>query len=77
MTNIDTEKAINELKEMQKVLDDKENEMEIAEIRNILGHVVFSLVILIEENTKVRNKFEKTFTEHIGKKGGTPENLYS
>lgn len=77
MTNIGIEKAVDELKRMQETLDDKEEEIEPEAIRNILGHVVFCLIVLIEENTKVRNKLEKAYEKHIPKVGSKIENLYS
>ena len=77
MTNIEIEQAVDELKKMQKVLDDKETEVVLEDIRSILGHVTFCMIVLIEENTKVRKKLDKAFTKHINKRGSTPENLYS
>jgi len=75
MTEI--EQAVDELKKMQKVLDDKEIEVSPEDIRSILGHVTFCMIVLIEENTKVRKKLEKAYEKHIPKRGGTGENLYS
>jgi len=75
MTEI--EQAVDELKKMQKVLDDKEIEISHEDIRSILGHVTFCLIVLIEENTKVRKKLEKAYEKHIPKRGSKGANLYS
>jgi len=77
MSAVEIEQTVDELKKMQKFLDDKETEIEIEDIRSILGHVTFCMIVLIEENTKVRKKLDKAFTKHIIKKGGTGENIYS
>ena len=61
--------AVDELKNMQKDLDDKKVEMRIVDIRSILGHVVFCMTVLIEENSKVRKKLEKAYEKYVPKKG--------
>jgi len=61
------ESALQELKKMQKYLDDPDEEVSFNNIRNILGHVVFSLVVLIEENNKVRDKINKVFEQNTTK----------
>lgn len=68
--------AVDELKNMQEDLDDKEVELELADIRSILGHVVFCMIVLIEENTKVRKKLERAYEKHIPKRGSGLD-LYS
>ena len=68
--------AIDELKRMQKNLDDKEVKLDLSDIRSILGHVTFSLIVLIEENSKVRKKLEKAFEKNMPKRSGSSE-LYS
>jgi len=76
----DTEKAVDELKRMQRALDNKEEEISLELIRNILGHVVFSLVILIEGNMKVTDRMEKIIepiTKNINNRGSIPNNIYS
>jgi len=76
----DTEKAVDELKRMQRALDNKEEEISLELIRNILGHVVFSLVTLIEENIKVTDRMEKIIepiTKNINNRGSIPNNIYS
>lgn len=77
MTNNEIEQAVDELKKMQKVLDDKENEIELADIRSILGHVTFCMIVLIEENTKARKKLDKAYEKFINKRGSKGANLYS
>jgi len=67
MDNI--KQAVEELKKMQKDLDDPEVELELVDIRSILGHTVFCLTVLIEENSKVRKKLEKAYEKYVPKKG--------
>lgn len=55
--------ALVELKNMQEVLDNKEKEVSIETIRSILGHVVFSITVLIEEFLQVRKKIDEGIAE--------------
>lgn len=76
----DIENAVAELKKFQEAIDDSKREMNLDEIRAILGHVVFSLVILIEENMKVTDRMKKIIdpiTKNINNRGSTLDNIYS
>jgi len=80
MADIDIKKAVVELKKFQEAIDDPKREMNLDEIRAILGHVVFSLVILIEENMKVTDRMKKIIepiTKNINNRGSTLDNIYS
>jgi len=80
MTDIDIKKAVTELKKFQEAIDDPKRELNLDEIRAILGHVVFSLVILIEENMKVTDRMKKIIepiTKNINNRDSIYDNIYS
>jgi len=55
--------ALEELKNMQEILDDKEKKANIDDIRSILGHTVFSVTVLIEEFLKMKKKILEGIAE--------------